>query len=535
MTPSNQRIVVALACVVAAAVVAAAMDPAAEDGRLPMGHLSPAKVAGLAAAPPPGPLPPPRVVAPLQATHLPASVAAGTLTTEEAIDRCVLADMARLDAPGAQVAVVIDGQPAYQRGYGVRHRRNGGAVDAQTVFRIGSLTKQFTAAAVLQQVEAGTLALDERITRLVPELQVSGAWSAETITIFDLLTHTSAFPDNLTELDGPREDEALAAWAGQQGHVKLHAPPGSFWNYSNPGYMLAGLAVERASGIPYRSYVEGEVFARAGMTATTFRPEVVRATGNYTYGHVLDAARRETILAPTAYDSAAAAPAGFAFSTAGDLVHWASLLMEGGGSVLSAPSAAALQAPQVYMDYTPDLWYGFGVIRQAYKGLATVWHDGSIPGWGSVLVWVGEHRLAVAVLSNQSEPLYAAAFCVVDEILRPQEVVPPPYTTDPATWTRYTGAYRLMDYLGNELEAEVFLDGDRLMATFRGFEPAGDTYTTRLWQSALDTFVFDADGDGAVDLDATFVRSAPVAAKTRWLRHRYVVGERSLVPRRTLP
>lgn len=414
------------------AVLAATMCAA---GQIPAPSRATASSSEVAAAAAESPLGPPRIFPAHPPVHEDSSTAAKATPIEEAIDRCVLVDMAALDTPGAQVAVVIDGQLAYQRGYGYRHRQNGGEVDERTIFRAGSLTKQFTAAAVMQQVEAGTLNLDDPITRLVPELHLSGLWSVNSITIWNLLTHTSGFPDNWSEISGSSDDGALAAWAGRQGAVKLHAPPGSFWNYTNPGYMLAGLAVERASGVPYRTYMENNVFAPAGMNSTTFSPSTVMATRNFAYGH--DRARaggRETIYRPDSYDNAAAAPAGYVFSTAADLLRWASLVMDGGGAVLSPSSAEALQDRQVYMDYTPDLYYGFGLVSQTYKGLDIRWHDGSIPGWGSVLLWAPQQRFAVALLANTSEPLYNAMFCIVDAVLQPEDVAPPDYSTDPATW-----------------------------------------------------------------------------------------------------
>lgn len=519
----------ARACIASAA-IAGTLPAAAQESQLPNRHLSPVEVA--AAAAPRGPLGPPRIFPAIHAARSTAPAA----TIEEAIDQCVVADMTALETPGAQVAVVIDGQLAYQRGYGYKHRDNGGEVDFRTVFRVGSLTKQFTAAAVLQQAETGTLALDDPITRLVPELHLSGLWPASDITVRHLLTHTSGFPDNWEEIDASGEDDALAAWATQQGDVRLHAPPGSFWNYTNPGYMLAGLAAERASGVPFRSYTEAEVFAPAGMTSTTFSPNVAQSTRNFAYGHFrTGGSGRETFFSPGSYDSAAAAPAGYAFSTAGDLARWAVLLMEGGGSVLSPDSAAALQSAQAYMDYIPDLYYGYGVMRRDYKGVDIVWHDGSIPGWGSVLLWAPERRFAVAVLANTSEPLFGAAFGILEAVLQPEDVPPPDYDTDPATWTRYTGTYAITDAFGSELVAQVVLDGDALGVVFPNIESSGFSSVTELLQAYLDTFVLDGDGDGVPDMEFTFVRSSAVASRTRWMRNRYAVGERCNLPRRSLP
>jgi CubicO group peptidase (beta-lactamase class C family) len=105
-----------------------------------------------------------------------------------AVDACVTADMAATDTPGAAAAVMVDGVLAYERGYGVRRRGSSNPVDADTVFRIGSVTKMMTAAALLQQVEAGRVSLDDLVTEYVPELELAGPWPPELITVRHLLS-----------------------------------------------------------------------------------------------------------------------------------------------------------------------------------------------------------------------------------------------------------------------------------------------------------------------------------------------------------
>ena len=170
-------------------------------------------------------------------------------TIADAIDLCVENNMAQLGAPGAAVAVMLDGQIIYTRGYGVKHSTQGGAVDSETAFRIGSVTKMMTAAAVMQQVELGRVDLDAPVTDYIPELAIGGKWPAELITVRHALTHATGFPDLINGVYGT-DNDALSRWAAAQGGIELHAPPGSFWNYSNPNFMMAGLVAERAAGVP---------------------------------------------------------------------------------------------------------------------------------------------------------------------------------------------------------------------------------------------------------------------------------------------
>jgi len=449
-----------------------------------------------------------------------------------AVDQCVAAGMAAHGTPGAAVAVILDGVQVYAKGYGVKHRKSGGAVTADTQFRIGSITKQMTAAVVMQQVELGRVDLDDPVTQYVPQLVLAPPYPASGITVWNLLTHTSGIPDLPFDLSGPTTTGALGTWAAGLGSTRLHAPAGEFWNYSNPNFSLAGLVAERAAGTPFRQLVQDDLWQPAGMTATTMSPTAVVARGNYAWGHFRSRpGLTETIYGPTSYDNAAIAPAGYAFSTAPDLARWALLLMDGGGPVLAPGSAAAMQARQASLDYSPDMAYGFGVFAETYKGLDLRQHGGNVPGWGSMLIWVPSRRFAVAVLANTFESLTESAYCVVDAALAPSGPWPVDDTTDPETWDRFLGDYSMQDSLGDRLDATVAWKNGTLVMAFTDPDSPRFYYSTRMVQAYHDTFLIDGNADGSLDTDFTFVRSTPGLAPTRWLRNRSLVGERLAAPR----
>jgi len=453
-------------------------------------------------------------------------------TLEEAIDQCVEFNMLRLNAPGAAVAVVLDGELIYESGYGVKNRDGDDPVDPATIFRIGSVTKQMTAAAVMQQVELGRVDLDAPVTDYIPDFDVGGRWPADRIKVWHTLTHTTGFPDRINDWGTAAGDGALSIWARGQGEMKLHAPPGSFWNYSNPNFMIAGLVAERASGIPYRDLLKYSLWEPAGMHSTTFDPAEVEASGNYSYGHHYDSATNSwTMVGPRDLDSWTAGPAGLAFSTVGDLVRWALLLTDGGGPVLSSHSAAMMQHPHQWMHFTPDLFYGYGVMIEEYEGLDVRQHGGNTTGYGTYLLWVPERRFAVALLANITWSLNDAAYCIVDEVLEPVPVDPPDLSSDPSTWKRYLGDYVVTDSEGMTTEATVYLEGDRLMLT--NVDPAapGSSVTWRLYQAFLDTFVYDSNGDGSTETDFTFCSTRGKPGILKWMRNRRAVGERQNKPR----
>jgi len=455
---------------------------------------------------------------------------------EQVVDQCVTDAMADIGTPGASVAVIIDGEVVYEQGYGVKRRGGSDPVNAATQFRIGSVTKMFTAAAVMQQVETGTVSLDDRMTRHIPEVTFLGHWPAEVITVEHLLTHATGIPDLIFLPDGETGPNSLSNWALTLNDVGLHAPPGTFWNYSNPNFNLAGLVVERASGSEYRSYVTDNVFTPAGMNHTTFDPAEVVARGNFSHGHTSDGSGGELINAPDDYDNGAYGPAGYAFSTAGDLAHWALLLSDGGGDVLSAESATAMQTIQQNMDTIPGNGYGYGIFIEPFYDLTIRQHGGNIWGWGTFLLWQPERRFAVAVLGNTFQSLPDAAYCIADAVLEPDYTVNPQYPADPDRWEMFEGLYDVglrVNITPNPYPAaaEVWVEnGGRLMLHLW----APNTAWNEVWildHAALDVFLVDIEGDGVYDLDLTFLTSDGEPENLRWMRIRPVVGSPQIAPR----
>lgn len=462
-----------------------------------------------------------------------------TVTTDDlevVVDQCVTDAMAAIDTPGASVAVIVDGEVVYEQGYGVKRRGGSDPVDAETQFRIGSVTKMFTAAAVMQQVEAGTVSLDDLMTRHIPEVTFLGNWPADVITVEQLLTHATGIPDLIFLPDDETGPDSLSNWALTLNDVGLHAPPDTFWNYSNPNFNLAGLVVERASGSEYRSYMTDNIFRPAGMSHTTFDPAEVMARGNWTYGHTPTNEGGELIDTPDGYDNGAFAPAGYAFSTSGDLARWALLLSDGGGEVISSSSAAAMQAFQQTMDTIPGSGYGYGVFVESFYDLTIRQHGGNIWGWGTFLLWHPERRFAVAVLANTFQSLPGAAYCIADAVLEPDHSVNPQYPADPSRWELFEGYYDgslRVSITPNPYpsEAEVWLGEEDQLFLYVWIPDSAWNQVWILDHAALDVFYVDVDGDDVWDLDLTFLTSDGLPEQSRWLRMRPVVGSTQRPPR----
>jgi len=447
------------------------------------------------------------------------------------IDACVGAAMERVGTPGVAVAVVVDGELFYQQGYGVKKRGLSDPVTPQTVFRIGSVTKMMTAAAVMQQVEAGRVSLSDPVTRVIPEFEIAPPWQADQITIHHLLTHSSGFPDRFFFIDGDTGDDALSEWVENLGTVALHAAPGAFWNYCNPNFMIAGLVVERAGAKPYRRYMKEDIWGPAGMALTTMDPAEVMSWGDWTWGHYTDPGSGfEFKYQPDDYDNGAAAPAGYAFSTSGDLVQWANLLMEGGQGVISPESAASMQAHHVSLDYRPDQFYGLGVFSETFNGVELKQHGGNIPGWGTALLWVPERRFAVAVLANTFESLPDAAYCITDAILALEDQSVDD-STDPSTWAPFAGHFDIVDVVGRLWTAKVTWSGTGLDLNLIPVWNPGGAIETPLSQVFSHTFVADLDGDDVPETDFTFIGNGGTPDPVIWFRNRQMVGLVAIPPR----
>lgn len=322
----------------------------------------------------------------------------------------------------------------YAQGFGYTDRQAKAAGTLDTSFRIGSVTKQFTAAAILALEEEGKLSVADPISKHIPEYPAAG----RNITIHQLLTHTSGIPNYTTfsEVMSSREkartvSELLAAFWDKP----LDFAPGSEFRYSNSGYAVLGAIIERASGMSYGDYVQARLFDRARLGRTVYgdaEGDKSRALGYETKG-------RELVPA-TPISMSVAYAAGGIRSSAQDLYRWHVALSD--GRVLSQTSIAKL--------YTPEKQgYAYGWVVGEQSGHRTVSHDGGIDGFLTSYIRVPDADLAVIVLANTMsvDPrkiAVAAIHAAFGGTLQP-EAEPALIDMDPAVAARVKGRYRLSD------------------------------------------------------------------------------------------
>jgi CubicO group peptidase (beta-lactamase class C family) len=271
----------------------------------------------------------------------------------DALDEYVHKQMRQLRLPGVAIAITRGSKPTELRVYGTADLENDVPVTVDTVFELGSLTKQFTAVAAMILVEEGKLKLDEPITTYLSELPSS--W--RDITLRHLLTHSSGIQEYLSVQGLPDKAHALDHRAMTKlfaETLKREFPAGETWAYSNTGYLLLGDILERVSGVSYWSFLSTRVFGPSGMSNTrSSAPQVIirrRASG---YGWRGMAFENRPALSENAYS------AGAIVSTIVDMARWEAAIHR--GALISRPSWREIWAPlRVNSARVPPLSYAFG-------------------------------------------------------------------------------------------------------------------------------------------------------------------------------
>jgi CubicO group peptidase (beta-lactamase class C family) len=292
------------------------------------------------------------------------------------------------------VLVGIDGKIVFEKAYGLGDEEWSASSTPDTKFRIASLSKQFTAACILLLQERGQLNVHDRMSRYLSGLPV--AWQA--ITIHQLLTHTSGIPDYTNSSESPRIHRTGATPQQMIGLVAdkpLDFAPGSNWSYSNTGYILLGMIVEKVSGQSYADFLKTNIFEPLGMKDSGYdRARNIlkeRASGyEIIDGHVANA---------DFTDMSVPFSAGGIYSTVEDMYRWNEALTEA-GKLLSADSLK-----QMFTEYPEAAHegqhYGYGVVISRLKfGRLLYYHGGGVEGFSSSLQRYPNDRVCIVILSN---------------------------------------------------------------------------------------------------------------------------------------
>ncbi len=289
-------------------------------------------------------------------------------------------------------AVLRDGELIWETAVGAADVEAGLDTTTDTQYRIGSITKTFTAAAIMQLRDAGKLDLEDTLER-----HVDGA--AHTPTIRRLLSHASGLQretqdDSWLSLRFAQPDELLETLA----QAELVLPSGARFHYSNLAFALLGIVVERVSGMPYQDYVRERLFEPVGLTRVSFEPEEPAAKGYLAQPYA------DGVWETIGVETGAWASAGQLWGTAADISRWGAFLADPDESVLAASSAEEMRTVQAIADH--ERWLsgyglGLGLTRDGDRILAG--HGGSMPGFIAQLVFSAKDKVVVALLTNESE------------------------------------------------------------------------------------------------------------------------------------
>lgn len=381
-------------------------------------------------------------------------IAAAPAALEGTVNDAVQNAASAIRAPGLGVAVVDDGKVLLDRGYGFADVDRQVVATRETQFEIGSVTKQFTAAAILLLKEQGKLSLHDPLGKYVPEYP-----QGKNVTIEQLLWQVSGIPNytdanHFVAIAGHSPGGLLPALALIK-NKPLEFKPGTKWEYSNTNYLLLGGVVARVSHMPWETYVRKNIFARAGMTHSAFIDDEPSLSDMAT-GYHLDK-QHHPVLAPPLH-AAWAGSAGAIVSTAGDLAKW-DLAFFGGKIVRPADVRLATTAHTLPSGHSTE--YGFGWEVNTFEGQPRISHNGGTFGFLSVNEYFPKLRQFVIVLSNSdSAPppvIGAAAFAALNPQIAAvqQKAVPGEHSNITALARQWIGRLQAGDIDRSQLTSKV--------------------------------------------------------------------------------
>ena len=298
------------------------------------------------------------------------------------------------NVPGASVIVIKDGEILFSRAYGLANLDPHTPATTTTDYRLASLSKEFTAMAVMLLARDGKLRYDEPIGYLLPGLPRSVA----ALTIRHLLTHTSGIwdyedliPD--TQTTQVSDADVLGLLSKRD---TLYFRPGSKFQYSNSAFVLLGLIVQRASGMPFPQFLQERVFAPLGMTHTLMFVKGGPAVPNRGYGYTIDStgihATDQSVTSATLGD-------GGVYTSVEDMAKWDAALY--GDQILDQQRLAEAFTSALLTDGSKT-GYGYGWYVDSYRGERRLWHHGETSGFRNVIVRFPDKRFSVVILTNRN-------------------------------------------------------------------------------------------------------------------------------------
>lgn len=387
-------------------------------------------------------------------------------------DSLVYTYLAESRAPSAAFAVIRGSDTLAYGAHGLANVEAWRAPTATTIYQIGSITKQFTSAAIMKLVEQGKVKLDDDLSKFVPQFPLQG----KQVTIRHLLNHTSGIhsytsnPGWAKTWNDALTPDAIVRFVAAD---TFDFAPGTAYRYNNTGYVLLGMVIEKASGQKYANYLDAQFFKPLGLKSTSYCPS---KTTNPTFALGYSKGPNGTTRAQF-MDLSHPFSAGALCSTIGDFVTWQRAL--DGGKVVS-PASYALMSSADSLNSGRKINYGFGLVPGVFNGHKTISHTGGIPGFATAATYVPDDSLSIVVYTNYDAESPQG---LVQNLLRvaygeapvsraaavaaraAQGAAP---SLSPADRDALLGNYTLQLPGGEQLPIKFFVDGTRLMAQAQG-------------------------------------------------------------------
>ncbi len=441
--------------------------------------------------------------------------ASAVAALDSVIDAIVTEQMHRWPVTGLAVAVLHEGELVVSRGYGVANRATGAAVDPErTLFPLGSISKVYTTVAVMQQVDAGLIDLDEDVNAYLRAFRLNSE-PGRPVRVRHLLTHTGGFMPRFigSAARDPGDVESLGEYLARA-MPPFRDPPGELYLYSDHGMSLAGHLVELTSGLSFARYMRERVFEPLGLERGSFIAPP-RDHPDLAIGYEYDYGRRSYREATEAY--VRVVPAGAVFSSAADAARFLGVWLDGGaygGRRILSDSASEEMTRRQFSNHPALAATALGMYEYEYRGDRGLRHGGWMPGHTSFMVLIPDARLGLFVAANSTETLELRQSLTREVVSRFGRFAAGPTVhadVPNEVLRRLTGSYRQVEFadagferVGHLLVARrlaVILDDDsalRLTGTLDGpttLRPLSSTVFHREDGMGNVVFVLDEDGD----------------------------------------
>jgi CubicO group peptidase (beta-lactamase class C family) len=463
---------------------------------------------------------------------------------EQEVDTFITNLMALYDIPGAGVAIVQNGSVLYTHGYGTRNTDTGEPVTPDTQFAIGSVTKSFTALGISQLVDEGRVNLDAPVVTYLPDFKLSDPGATQRVTVRDLLAQTTGLPGTNDFAWYSGQITSLKQAVDYVAHVSLAAQPGRVHIYDNFNYAIAGYLIEQVTGQSWEDYTREHILQPLGMTQADFDIETMQQRPDYASPHELDILKG---MLPRPFVSLQGiASAGAINASAREMANYL-LFQLGDGTfngtrLVSSALLNEMHTQQIAYPPMPPIGptgfqsqgYAMGWVTAGFHGYPVLWHNGSIDGFYTMVMFMPSENVGVAVLSNAglgtgSLITLAASLWVLQRLvgivsdrditdaLNEEAAFDPAdrqakleaaraYQANPANWEPLLGEYsgNLGPMSVDERDGKLYLDVDQGFGMqsleLVPFEPNGFLIANLPTAGLISVFTFAIDGSGTVTL-----------------------------------